>query len=101
MRLGMACTAMSAEVVGRIVVRDFYLNLVTDGSRQPLSDPNSPTSFLGAEVFFSLLSLFLPLVFPSLDVFSLAGSFRRLFLLFVLSARFMLLGSFLREFIFC
>ena len=42
MRLSMACTAMSAEVVGRIIVRDFNLNLVTDGSRQPLSDPNSP-----------------------------------------------------------
>jgi hypothetical protein len=38
----MACTAMSAEVVGRIIVRDFNLNLVTDGSRQPPSDPNSP-----------------------------------------------------------
>jgi hypothetical protein len=33
---------MSAEVVGRIIVRDFNLNLVTDGPRQPLSDPNSP-----------------------------------------------------------
>jgi hypothetical protein len=42
MRLSMACTAMSAEVVGRIIVRDFNLNLVTDGSRQPLSDLNSP-----------------------------------------------------------
>jgi hypothetical protein len=39
------------------------------------------------------VSLFLPLVLPSLGVFSLAGSFRCLFLLFVLSARFMLLGS--------
>jgi hypothetical protein len=38
----MACTAMSAEVVGRIIARDFNLNLVIDGSRQPLSDPNSP-----------------------------------------------------------
>jgi hypothetical protein len=35
-----------------------------------------------------------PLVLPSLGVFSLAGSFRCPFLLFVLSARFMLLGSF-------
>jgi hypothetical protein len=42
MRLSMACTAMSAEVVGRIIVRDFNLNLATDGSRQPLSDPNTP-----------------------------------------------------------
>jgi hypothetical protein len=42
MRLSMACTAMSAEVVGRIIVRDFNLNFVTDGSRQSLSDPNSP-----------------------------------------------------------
>jgi hypothetical protein len=42
MRLSMACTAISAEVVGRIIARDFNLNLVTDGPRQPLSDPNSP-----------------------------------------------------------
>ena len=42
MRLSMACTATSAEVVGRIIVRDFNLNLATDGSRQPLSDPNVP-----------------------------------------------------------
>jgi hypothetical protein len=42
MRLSMACTAMSAEVVGQIIARDFNSNLVTDGSRQPLSDPNSP-----------------------------------------------------------
>jgi hypothetical protein len=34
------------------------------------------------------------MVLPSLGVFSLAGSFRCIFLLFVLSARFMLLGSF-------
>jgi hypothetical protein len=60
------------------------------------------TSFLGVEVFFlSSLSLFLPLVLSSLGVFSLAGSFRCFFLLFVLSARFMLLGPFLRGFIFC
>jgi hypothetical protein len=53
------------------------------------------SSFLGAEVFFlSSLSLFLPLVLPSLGVFSPAGSFRCLFLLFALSARFMLFGSF-------
>jgi hypothetical protein len=44
--------------------------------------------------FLSSPSLFLPLVLPSLGVFSLAGSFRCLFLLFVLSARFVLLGSF-------
>jgi hypothetical protein len=42
MRLSMACTAMSAEVVGRIIVRDFNLNLATNGSRQPPSDPNTP-----------------------------------------------------------
>ena len=42
MCLSMACTATSAEVVGRIIVRDFNLNLATDGSRQPLSDPNAP-----------------------------------------------------------
>ena len=42
MRLSTACTATSAEVVGRIIVRDFNLNLATDGSRQPLSDPNVP-----------------------------------------------------------
>jgi hypothetical protein len=40
--LSTACTAMSVEVVGRITVRDFNLNLATDGSRQPHSDPNSP-----------------------------------------------------------
>jgi hypothetical protein len=33
---------LSAEVVGRIIARDFNLNLVTDGSRKPLSNPNSP-----------------------------------------------------------
>jgi len=42
MRLSMACTAMPAEVVGRIIVRDFNPNLATDGSRQPLSDSNVP-----------------------------------------------------------
>jgi hypothetical protein len=42
MRLRMACTATSAEVVRRIIVRDFNLNLATGGSRQPLSDPNAP-----------------------------------------------------------
>jgi hypothetical protein len=42
MRLSMACTSMSAEVVGRIIVRDFNLNLASDGSRQPLVDPNIP-----------------------------------------------------------
>jgi hypothetical protein len=47
------------------------------------------------------LSFFLPLVLLSLGVFSLAGSFRCLVLLFGLSARFMILGSFLRGFIFC
>jgi hypothetical protein len=53
------------------------------------------TSFLGGRGFFlSSFSLFLPLVLPSLGVFSLAGSFRCPFLLFVLSARFMSLGSF-------
>ena len=41
------------------------------------------------------LTLFLPLALPSLGVFSLAGSFSCLFLLFVMSARLMLLGSFL------
>jgi hypothetical protein len=46
----------------------------------------------------SSLSLFLPLVLPSLGVFSLAGSFRCPFLHCVLAARFMLLGSFLRGF---
>jgi hypothetical protein len=41
----------------------------------------------GVEVlFFSSLSLFLPLVLPSLGVFSLAGSFRCLFLLLFLGA---------------
>jgi hypothetical protein len=54
------------------------------------------TSFLGAEVIFFLFRLFslffLPLMVPSLGVLSLAGSFRCLFLLFGLSARFMLLG---------
>jgi hypothetical protein len=45
------------------------------------------TSFLGAEgSFFSSLSLFLPLVLPSLGVFSLAGSFRCLFLLLFVGA---------------
>jgi hypothetical protein len=57
-----------------------------------------PFCFVGALyvawVFFTWVYL------PSLGVFSLAGSFRCLFL-FVLSARFMLLGSFLRGFIFC
>jgi hypothetical protein len=53
-------------------------------------------------IFFPLLSLFfIPLMLPSVGVFDLAGSFRCLFLLFGLSARFMLLGSFLRGFIFC
>ena len=42
MRLSMACTSMSAEVVGRIIVRDFNLNLATDGSRQPFANPNTP-----------------------------------------------------------
>ena len=42
MRLSTACTASPAEVVGRIIVRDFNLNLATDGSRQPLSYPNAP-----------------------------------------------------------
>jgi hypothetical protein len=42
MRLSIARTAMSAEVFGRIIVRDFNLNLATDGFRQPFSDPNSP-----------------------------------------------------------
>jgi hypothetical protein len=40
-------------------------------------------------------------ILPSLGVFSLVGSFRCLFLLFGLSARFLLLGSLLRGFIFC
>jgi hypothetical protein len=33
---------MSAEVVERIIFRDFNLNLATNGLRQPLSDPNIP-----------------------------------------------------------
>ena len=42
---------------------------------------------------FGLLSPFsLPLVVPSLDVFSLAGSFRYFFYSFGFSSRFMLLG---------
>ena len=51
MRLSMACTAMSAEVVGRIIVRDFNLNLATDGSRQLSVIPMSPRmgSFAGVE----------------------------------------------------
>ena len=40
MRLSMACTATPAEVVGRLVVRDINLNMETDGSRQPLRNPN-------------------------------------------------------------
>jgi hypothetical protein len=47
----------------------------------------------GRGFFLSSLSLFLPLVLPSLGVFSPAGSFRCPFLVFGLSARFMLLGS--------
>ena len=42
MRLGMACTAMSAEVVGRVIVRDLNLNMPRDESRQPWSNPNTP-----------------------------------------------------------
>ena len=42
MRLSMACTATSAEVVGRLVVRDINQNMETDGSRQPLRNPNIP-----------------------------------------------------------
>jgi hypothetical protein len=42
MRLSMACTAMSAEVVGRVIVRDFNLNMSRDESRQPWSNPNTP-----------------------------------------------------------
>jgi hypothetical protein len=40
----------------------------------------------GRGFFFSSLYLFLPLMFPSLGVFSLAGSFRCLFLLLFLCA---------------
>jgi hypothetical protein len=50
MRLSMACTAMSAEVVARLIVRDSNLNMVTDGSRQPLRNPNIPAyGRLGSE----------------------------------------------------
>jgi len=42
MRLSMACSVTSAEVVGRLVVRDENLNMATDpGRRQPHPDPNA------------------------------------------------------------
>ena len=42
MRLRMACTVTSAEVVGRLVVRDENLNMTTvPGRRQPHPDPNA------------------------------------------------------------
>ena len=41
MRLSMACTVTSAEVVGKLLVRDFNNNLVTHpGRRQAPRDPN-------------------------------------------------------------
>jgi hypothetical protein len=41
MRLSMACTATSAEVVGELLVRDFNNYLVTHpGRRQAPRDPN-------------------------------------------------------------
>ena len=43
MRLSLACTVASAEVVGRLIVRDENLNLVVDPRRrQPSLDPNYP-----------------------------------------------------------
>jgi hypothetical protein len=48
----------------------------------------------------SFAVLVTPLMLPSVGVFSLAGSFRCLFLLFGLSARFVLLGCLLGGFIF-
>ena len=41
MRLSVACTSMSAEVVGRLLVRDTNLNMAVDPrERQPPRDPN-------------------------------------------------------------
>ena len=41
MRLSMACSVTSAEVVGRLIVRDENLNMATNpGRRQPHLDPN-------------------------------------------------------------
>ena len=41
MRLSVACTSMSAEVVGRLLVRDTNLNMPVDPrERQPPRDPN-------------------------------------------------------------
>ena len=43
MRLSVACTATSAEVVSRLVTRDTNLGMVTHRlRRQPWCDPNSP-----------------------------------------------------------
>ena len=54
MRLSMACTVTSAEVVGRLVVRDHNLNMtVSPQERQPHPDPNFPAYGGGVGVGFA------------------------------------------------